>query len=125
MSIRDRNFFTDALDDLEVSIRKFEEESGVLLHDFNVIRNQHQSQVKRINDLLRHFEETRYRIDRINSRGFRRYDSDLALDSTHSVERSERAGSFRDERSSSKSHKSRSYRTDSPIDHDHFGDGDM
>ena len=34
MSIRDRNFFTDALDDLEVSIRKFEEESGVLLHDF-------------------------------------------------------------------------------------------
>ena len=33
-SIRDRNFFTDALDDLEISIRKFEEESGILLHDF-------------------------------------------------------------------------------------------
>ena len=33
-SIRDRNFFTDALDDLEISIRKFEEESSVLLHDF-------------------------------------------------------------------------------------------
>lgn len=34
MSIRDRSFFTDALDDLEISIRKFEEESSVLLHDF-------------------------------------------------------------------------------------------
>ena len=34
MSIRDRNFFTDSLDELEISIRKFEEESGVLLHDF-------------------------------------------------------------------------------------------
>ena len=33
-SIRDRNFFTDALDDLEISIRTFEEESGILLHDF-------------------------------------------------------------------------------------------
>ena len=33
-SIRDRNFFTDALDDLEVSIMKFEEESNVLVHDF-------------------------------------------------------------------------------------------
>ena len=99
-----------------------------------MIRNQHQSQVKRINDLLRYFEETRYRIDRINSRGYRRYGSDLALDSgsehrgsAHSLERGERPGSFRDERSSSKSQKSRSYRTDSPVDRDHgsVGDGDI
>ena len=41
ISIRDRNFFTDALDDLEISIRKFEEESGVLLHDFVSIHLQY------------------------------------------------------------------------------------
>ena len=105
---------------------------NVILHFFqNVIRNQHQSQVKRINDLLRYFEETRYRIDRINSRGYRRYGSDLALDSAaerrgsaHSLDRSDRPGSFRDDRSS---HRSKSYRTDSPVDRDYgsMGDGDM
>lgn len=62
----------------------------------NVIRNQHQSQVKRINDLLRYFEETRYRIDRINTRGYRTYGmefGDSASDhrgSNQSLDRDER-----------------------------------
>ena len=37
-TFRERNFFTDALDDLEMNIRKFEEESSVLVHDFVSIR---------------------------------------------------------------------------------------
>lgn len=33
-SIRDRNFFTDALDDLERSLKSFEDESSLIVHDF-------------------------------------------------------------------------------------------
>ena len=74
------------------------------------IRSQHQSQSRRINDLMRNFEETRYRIDRINHRSYKGYGgSDLASDSsserrgsTQSLDKGERSGSVRDHRSRSK-----------------------
>ena len=99
----------------------------------NVIRNQHQSQAKRINDLMRNFEEARYRIDRINSRGYRNFGLDHLSDSSsdhrgsiHSLDRGERSGSFRDERpGSTRSHKSRSSRMDSPSDRDYSSRGDQ
>jgi len=109
-SIGTRNFFTDALDDLERNLRKVEDESSLVMHDFNAMRNQHQSQTRRINDLMRNFEEARYRIDRINHRSYRvGYGSDHLSDtssdrrsSIHSLERGDRPGSFRDQRSKSK-----------------------
>ena len=59
---------------------------------------------------MRNFEETRYRIDRINHRSYKGYGgSDLASDSsserrgsTQSLDKGERSGSVRDHRSRSK-----------------------
>eukprot|EP00794_Sanderia_malayensis_P017459 gene17459-19206_t len=124
-----RDYFSDTLDEVEANLRRFEEESHTLMHDLmlmaaslsdiesgfndfymnmnNTIRNQHQSQSRRINDLLRNFEEARYRLDKINHRQYRGYDYGFDAGSERrtsliSMDRNERPGSSKDSYSKSK-----------------------